>query len=171
MNMNTTKGNGAHNGGAAPEKKPLTVEQVQQLQRERGEGRHRRAVIGGELRALESPLETARREALHYIPGAGERVADLQRQLNGLHAEAARLDARELQIMQEIAATVGPAAWRDNAARECGLSPEIAAQLEGNTAAEIHASAKKAAQSIAAAMATEPGATRYPFQTGQEVAW
>jgi hypothetical protein len=175
MSVNTTKGNAGQSSGSTPKKQALSVAEVQALEQEKGEARFRSAQIAGEVRALESALETARRDKLGFLPGAGDRVADLERQINGLTADAARLDARELEIIGEIAATVGPVAWREDAAREFGLSAEIAVQLEGDTPAKIHAHAQKIAQSIAGAAATatgaQPGDTRYPFQSGREVAW
>jgi hypothetical protein len=175
MSLNITKENAARNGGSTQNKKPLTVAEVQALEQEKGEARFRSAQIAGEVRAFESALETARRDKLGFLPGAGDRVAELTQQVNALSAEAARLDARELEIIREIAATVAPVAWREDAAREFGLSAEIAVQLEGDTPAKIHAHARKIAQSIAGAAATatgaQPGDTRYPFQSGREVAW
>lgn len=139
------------------------AEDSTKLARETQTLRHLQADVTREMQEIEGELPDARRRALGGVPGAELRVTALEIRREQLKAENARLDAEHLQKTQASAAREGDWAQRQNLAREFGLTPAQAQQLDGKTVKELRAHAQQ--------LATTGAAETYTFQTAKDVAW
>ncbi len=156
------------NEGAAPLEE-ITAQQDSALAGELRETRNKLGQQSATRKAFCVLLDEAKEERFHGVPGAAAREAEVSARLARHDAETARLEARELEIVQQRRGAA-PAQLRAEAARRYGLTPELAACLEGQDAQTIEANARALSNAAQQQKATAPGQA-FPFQQPGEVAW